>query len=240
MSLILDNINVGYKDKTIVKELSLVVGKGEALGIAGINGAGKSTTLKSVAGLVPLQKGRIVLNDFEPKSSAEKEILKSKIGYCPDVGGVIPAATPKEHINLLLNLNGYGKDKKKIQEAYDLLERVKLIEHLDSPCGGFSHGMLRRMSVVLASFNANELLILDEPFDGVDPTGVKVIQEIIGEHKAKGHTVLVSSHLINVLAEATDRIIVMVGGEIVSHSNSKKFEGYFGGLRYRKLLGIKK
>lgn len=240
MSLILDNINVGYKDKTIVTGLSLNVGKGEALGIAGINGAGKSTSLKSVAGLVPLQKGTISLNGFEPKTAADKELFKSKIGYCPDVGGVIPAATPKEHINLLLNLNGAGKDKKKIQEAYDLLDRVNLMKHLNSPCGGFSHGMLRRMSVVLASFNATELLILDEPFDGVDPTGVKVIQDIIGEHKAKGHTVLVSSHLINVLAEATDRTIVMVDGKIVAHHPSRKFEGYFGGLKYRKLLGVTK
>lgn len=240
MSLILNNINVGYKDKTIVEDLSIKVSKGEVLGIAGINGAGKSTTLKSVAGLIPIKKGQIILNDFEPKTSSEKELLKSKIGYCPDVGGVIPAATPKEHINLLLNLNGFGKNKEKIDEAYALLERVKLIEHLDSPCGGFSHGMLRRMSVVLASFNATELLILDEPFDGVDPTGVKVIQEIISEHKAKGHIVLVSSHLINILAEATDRIIVMVDGKIVAHTPSKKFEGYFGGLKYRKLLGVKK
>lgn len=239
MSLILDSINVGYKDKTIVKNLSLEVKQGESLGIAGINGAGKSTTLKSIAGLIPITKGKISLNGFEAKTAIDKELFKSQIGYCPDVGGIIPSATPKEHINLLINLNRDNKNKTKIQEAYDLLERVNLTKHLDSPCGGFSHGMLRRMSVALASFNAKELLILDEPFDGVDPTGIQAIQEIIKDHTNKGHIVITSSHLISVLSESTDRIMVMVGGEIVSASNSKKFEGYFGTKRYRRLLGIK-
>ena len=240
MSLILDNIKVGYKNKTVVDGLSFTVKEGESLGLAGINGAGKSTTLKAIAGLIPLNKGVISLNEFTPKNSIDKEFFKSKIGYCPDVGGIIPSATPKEHINLLLNLNNAGKDKQKIQEAYDLLEKVNLIEHLDSPCGGFSHGMLRRMSVALASFNATELLILDEPFDGVDPTGVEAIQSIVKEHKEKGHIVIISSHLINVLAESTDKIMVMVGGEVVSYSPAKKFEGYFGNNKYRKLLGVKK
>ena len=240
MSLILENITVGYKDKNIVTDFSLSVEPGEALGIAGINGAGKSTTLKAIAGLIPLKKGSISLNGLAPVTAADKEIFKTKIGYCPDVGGVIPSATPKEHINLLLNLNGMGKDAKKIKEAYELLEKVNLTKHIDSPCGGFSHGMLRRMSVVLASFNAGELLILDEPFDGVDPTGIEAIQSIISEHKNNGKTVIISSHLINVLAESTDKLIVMVDGKIVSKSPSRKFEGYFGGMRYRKLLGIKK
>ena len=240
MSLILDNIDVGYKDKTIVKSLSLEVKKGESLGIAGINGAGKSTTLKSIAGLIPITQGKISLNGFHPITALDKEIFKSQIGYCPDVGGIIPSATPKEHINLLINLNRDNKDKAKVQEAYELLEKVDLTKHLNSPCGGFSHGMLRRMSVALASFNATELLILDEPFDGVDPTGVQAIQDIIKSHTDRGHIVITSSHLINVLAETTDRLMVMVGGKIVSHSPSKKFEGYFGTKRYRKLLGITK
>lgn len=239
MSLSLNNISVGYKNKTIVEDLSLTVNKGEALGIAGINGAGKSTTLKAVVGLIPTIKGEISLNGFTPQNSNDKEIFKSKIGYCPDVGGIIPSATPKEHINLLLNLNHAGKDKEAIEKAYNLLERVNLIDHLNSPCGGFSHGMLRRMSVALASFNATELLILDEPFDGVDPTGVEAIQNIIKEHQNNGCIVVISSHLINVLSESTDRIMVMVGGKVVSMSASKKFAGYFGGNKYRRLLGVK-
>ena len=239
MSLSLNSINVGYKNKTIVQDLSFTVGKGEALGIAGINGAGKSTTLKAIVGLIPLMKGSIELNGFSPKTPNDKEIFKTKIGYCPDVGGVIPSATPKEHINLLLNLNHAGKNKSEIERAYHLLEEVKLIEHLNSPCGGFSHGMLRRMSVALASFNATELLILDEPFDGVDPTGIEAIQNIINEHKKNGCIVVISSHLINVLSESTDKIMVMVDGKIVSYSPAKKFSGYFGGNKYRRLLGVK-
>lgn len=238
MPLIIDSLNIKYKDKEIINNLSFQVGNGEVLGIAGINGAGKSTTLKAVTGLIPVNRGSVNLNSFIPSTSLDKENFKSKLGYCPDVGGVIPSASPREHINLLMNLSGNKRNTEKVNEAYHLLEMVNLQDFVDTPCGSFSHGMLRRMSVVLASLNAHELLILDEPFDGVDPTGVNAIKTIIDSHKNKGQIVIVSSHLIDVLSEVSDRIMVMVDGEVKVDKNSEYFAGTSGRKRYRKILGV--
>lgn len=238
MPLNVENISVQYKDKKVIENLSITVDNGEILGIAGINGAGKSTTLKALTGLIPVKEGIISLNDFSPRTSLDKENFKSKLGYCPDVGGVIPSATPREHINLLMNLSHSSKDEEKVAQAYEMLESVNLKEAVDTPCGSFSHGMLRRMSVVLASLNADEMLILDEPFDGVDPTGINAIKTIINKHKQDGKIIIVSSHLIDVLSEVADRIIVMVDGEIKVEKEAEFFSGTSGRNRYKKILGV--
>lgn len=238
MSLILKNITVGYGDKIIMDDFSLEVGKGQVFGIAGINGAGKSTTLKTIAGILPLLSGEIELNGFAPKTPFEKEEYKNKLGYCPDVGGVISVATPREHINLLLNLNRDSKDENQLVYAERLIQEVNLQDVIDSPAGSFSHGMLRRLSVALASLNAKELLVLDEPFDGVDPTGVKRILEIVERHRQEGKIVLISSHLIDVLAEVSDTILVMVDGHVVAKEKGSKFKGVAGLRHYKKLLKV--
>lgn len=238
MSLTFQNVAIQYKEKEIIENLSFSVDNGEVLGIAGINGAGKSTTLKALTGLIPTKRGYIILNGFSPSNSMQKEQFKTLLGYCPDVGGVIPSASPREHINLLMNLSHNFKDTSKVEEAYRLLETVNLKDFIDTPCGSFSHGMLRRMSVVLASLNAEQLLVLDEPFDGVDPTGINAIKDIILKHKSEGKIVIVSSHLIDVLSEVADRIIVMVDGEIKAEESGSYFSGTHGIKKYRNILGI--
>jgi ABC-2 type transport system ATP-binding protein len=237
MPLTIDNVTISYRNKTIIEHLNFEVNNGEVLGIAGINGAGKSSTLKSIVGLIPIREGSIALDGKIAKSIFEKEELKSQIGYCPDVGGIIPAATPREHINILLNLNRKG-NKEYYAKALELLKLVSLDEYIDTPCGSFSHGMMRRMSVVLASLNANKVLVLDEPFDGVDPTGIKSIQTIIQMHKEKGDVVIVSSHLINILSATADRIMVMTKGSVVTTEPASLFKDDKGFKHYSKLLGI--
>lgn len=237
MTLNIAHANISYREKPIIEDLSFSAESGKVLGIAGINGAGKSSTLKAIAGLIPFSAGELTFEGHHIETFLDKEDLKSRIGYCPDVGGIIPAATPREHINILLNLN--GKNTKEFQDnALELLEMVNLTKQIDTPCGSFSHGMMRRMSVVLASLNASKILILDEPFDGVDPTGIKTIQNIIEIHKNKGDVVLVSSHLINILSETCDEIMVMVAGKVLTREPAKNFKGDKGFKHYSKLLGI--
>ena len=237
MPLTIDNVTISYKNKTIIQNLTFKVDDGEVLGIAGVNGAGKSSTLKSIVGLIPIQEGSIALNGKAALNIFEKEEFKSQIGYCPDVGGIIPAATPREHINILLNLNRKNT-KEYYTKALELLKLVSLEDYIDTPCGSFSHGMMRRMSVVLASLNANKVLVLDEPFDGVDPTGIKSIQTIIKMHQAKGDAVIVSSHLINILSETADRIMVMTKGSVVATEDAALFKNNEGFKHYSNLLGI--
>lgn len=235
------NLSTGYKQSSVITHLNgIVVPRGKPLGVAGINGAGKTTFLKTIAGVIPIVSGEAVFYAKEKplflNNAYDMEEFRSILGYCPDVGGVIPAATPNEHVNILLSLLPKNRRADVLAKAKTVFERVGLKDVADVPCGNFSHGMLRRTSVALAYLNAEEMLILDEPFDGVDPDGVRKIQELIKECADEGKTVIVSSHLINVLAETVDNILIMAGGGSTHMENSKVFRNTSGLKKYNDFI----
>lgn len=231
--IIVKNLTVSFNGFIAVNEINFMVKPGEVVGILGANGAGKSTTMKSLAGILRPESGYIQIEDHILTNVKEEEKAKQLLGYCPDVGGLVVGATPREHIQLLLSLHNRP-------EQYDLglflVDKIGLSEFIDTPVGGFSHGMSRRLSVVLATLASTKVLILDEPFDGVDPVGVDAIQAIILEAKAAGLAVVVSTHLQNILTRVTDRIIIMHKGTILNSLPSKQLTGKVGEKRYKKML----
>jgi ABC-2 type transport system ATP-binding protein len=235
------NLSTGYSKSSVITHLdNIIIPRGEPLGVAGINGAGKTTFLKTIAGVIPIVAGEAVFYSKEKplflNDPYDMESFRSILGYCPDVGGIIPAATPNEHVNILLSLIPKHRRNEVLKKAETVFERVGLKEVSDVPCGNFSHGMLRRTSVALAYLNADEMLILDEPFDGVDPDGVRKIQSIVEECIAEDKTVIISSHLINVLAETVDNILVMAGGGKVKRQPAKIFRNASGIKKYNEFI----
>jgi ABC-2 type transport system ATP-binding protein len=228
-----EDLTVSFNGFVAVDHINFNVESGEVVGILGANGAGKSTTMKSLAGIIRPQEGFIRMDNHVLTNAREEEAAKTLLGYCPDVGGLVVGATPREHIQLLLSLH-------KRPEDYDLglylVEKIGLQEFLDTPVGGFSHGMSRRLSVVLATLASSKVLILDEPFDGVDPVGVDAIEAIIQEGKKAGLAIVVSTHLQNILTRVTDRIIIMRKGRILARVDSKDLQGEEGEKKYKQLL----
>lgn len=224
---------ITYGKNVAVDGLDLDVYAGESVGLLGDNGAGKSSTMKALATVNPATSGSIFIagNDLADVRDAEK--ARNIIGYCPDVGGLIRSATIREHIGLSLRLHHkeYLWD-----QALKLVDRFNLTRVLDQPTSGFSHGMSRRLSVILAAISSDKLLILDEPFDGVDPIGVDTTISLIEDAKAAGVAIVLSTHLQNVLVRATDRIVVVIRGKVVDSGPSSDFEGEAGVLRYRRNL----
>jgi ABC-2 type transport system ATP-binding protein len=149
------------------------------------------------------------------------------------MGGLIPAATPREHIAASLAFRGLTH---LWPQAYDLLERFELATALDRLTGGFSHGMARRLSVVLAALTAEQVLILDEPFDGVDPGGADVTLETIKSARAGGLAVILSSHLLDLVVRSCDSVSVMSAGKLVATGPAEQFGGPLGNRRYQQLL----
>jgi ABC-2 type transport system ATP-binding protein len=231
------NLSIRYPQslKPAVDNISFDVFPGEVLGILGGNGAGKTSSLKAIAGVLPYEKNTsILVNGYQLTNLEEKESARSLIGYCPDTGGLIRQATVEDHISLILannsdinNLNAYG-----------IVEKMGLAEHIKKEAGSFSHGMSRRLSVVLATLNAKKLLILDEPFDGVDPLGVEAIQEIIGLAKSEGLGIIISTHLLSLLAETSDRILVMNRGRVIAEENKQFFTNADASNKYAELLKL--
>jgi ABC-2 type transport system ATP-binding protein len=227
------SLRVAFGEVVAVDDLELTVRSGASVALVGRNGAGKSTTLRAVAGVVPPTAGAITVAGVTV--AADPIGARAKVGYCPDVGGLIPRATPWEHLLLAAQLRGLPAGSWEAR-AEDLLDRFELRDAADRVTAGFSHGMGRRMSVVLAAFVEPDALLLDEPFDGVDPLGVEATMGVIAEARARGAAVIVSTHLLPLAVQACDEVLVLRQGRVVSASPAEEMAGETGAARYRSLL----
>lgn len=227
-----DDLSVRFGAVEAVQGVSLRVDAGEATALLGRNGAGKSTTMRVLAGVVPPTSGVVSVNGrLLPRDLIG---VKQSVGYCPDVGGIVPRATPWEHLQLSARLRRLppGWDER----ARDLLERFELGDVAHRIASGFSHGMSRRLSVILAALHEPGVLLLDEPFDGVDPIGVDATMDVISEARCRGAAVLVSTHLRELAVEACSRAVVLRGGAAVSTTAAETLSGVDGAVVYRALL----
>ena len=214
-----------------VRGIDVAAYAGRATALLGRNGAGKSTTMRVLAGVIPPTSGEVIVDGIDVRS--DPLTAKRAIGYCPDVGGLVPRATPWEHLQLaarLRRMEGWET------RAQDLLERFELGDAAHRVTGGFSHGMGRRLSVVLAAFHRPGVLLLDEPFDGVDPVGVEATQRVIDDAKARGAAVLISTHLRDLAMEACEDALVLRGGSAVAAMDADALVGEAGARAYRALL----
>jgi len=222
---------VDFGEVRAVDGFDLSVGSGASVALVGRNGAGKSTTMRVLAGVLPATAGTVTVGGIE--AARDPAGVRALVGYCPDVGGLVPRATPWEHLQLAARLRGMTDWQ---DRARDLLERFDLTGAADRVTAGFSHGMGRRMSVVLAAFHHPRLLLLDEPFDGVDPLGVDATLLVVREALAGGAAVLLSTHLLHLAVEACQEAVVLRGGRVVGAAPAVELTGEAGRDRYRALI----
>lgn len=230
---VIENLVVKFEEFLAVKDISFTVGAGEVRGVLGGNGAGKSTTLRTLGGVIRPTSGRVTIGGESVETLKGGNKARALTGYCPDVGGLISGATPLEHVRLLAALR---KDKALYRKGLEEIDRFNLGEFRNSSISGFSHGMMRRLSVLLASLSAKKLLILDEPYDGVDPLGVEIINAMVAEKRAAGVGVLISTHLQDLLVEVSDSINVMSKGELLRIMPTEELQGESGLKTYSDML----
>ena len=234
MSLVVDvhDLHVRFGAVVAVEGVDLTLPAGASVALVGRNGAGKSTSLRVLAGVLPPTEGVVRIAGLDLRT--DRQAVKERVGYCPDVGGLIPRATPWEHLALsarMRRLPAGWEDR-----ARDLLERFDLGGEADRVTAGFSHGMSRRMSVLLAAFHRPDVLLLDEPFDGVDPMGVDATLTLVRELRLAGTAVLVSTHLLELAVQACEEAVVLHRGAVVAARPAAELSGHDGAARYRALL----
>ena len=220
-------LHVRFGEVEAVAGIDLAADSGRATALLGRNGAGKSTTMKVLAGVVPPTSGSVLVAGHDV--AADPLAVKRVVGYCPDVGGLVPRATPWEHLQLTARLRRMPEWEGR---GRDLLERFELGDVAHRVVGGFSHGMSRRLSVVLAALHEPEVLLLDEPFDGVDPIGVEATLEVVADARARGACILLSTHLRDLALEACGSAIVLRGGSSVAELDAAELTSE----AYRALL----
>ena len=227
----ISGLHVRFGEVEAVAGIDVQAYAGQATALLGRNGAGKSTTMRVLAGLVPPSAGTVTVNGLDIRTHTLE--IKQISGYCPDVGGLVPRATPWEHLQLSARLRRLEDWE---DRARDLLERFELGDVAHRITGGFSHGMGRRLSVVLSALHEPQLLLLDEPFDGVDPIGVEATMDVVADARARGACILVSTHLRELAIQACNTVLVLRGGSRVASVGSDEMAGEEGARAYRALL----
>ncbi|MDY0024337.1 MAG: YwaF family protein [Candidatus Izemoplasmatales bacterium] len=201
----------GQSEKYAVKDFSLEVHGGEIFGFLGHNGAGKSTTIKSIVGIQSITEGEIEVCGYSIKSQPLE--TKLRIGYVSDNHAVYEKLTGREYINYVADLYRVPNDIRD-QRLNDLAKKLSLIDAIDQMIKSYSHGMKQKLVVIASLIHEPPVWILDEPLTGLDPISSFEIKEIMREHAKKGNIVFFSSHVIEVVEKICTKISVINKGEL--------------------------
>lgn len=221
------NISKRYGDIVALEDVSFDVQPGRILGFLGRNGAGKTTTMRSIFGLVRTDTGSV---------SYDGEVIgpqhMSAFGYMPEERGLYPRMKVSEQLVYLATLSGMGSsDAAASTDRW--LERLDLADRGDSKLEDLSHGNQQRVQLVAAIIHDPELLVLDEPFSGLDPIGVDSLSEVIKEFAAKGAGILFSSHQLDLVEHICEDVAIIDDGEVVLSGNLDDIRQAAG---YRRVL----
>ena len=214
MILKCENINKKFGKKQILKNVSLEVNEGDILGFIGPNGAGKTTTIKMILGLQSIDSGNIYINGYNIKKDFAKAI--ERVGGVVENPDLYMYLTGYENLKLISNLYK-NISKERINEVVDL---VKLNVRINDKVSKYSLGMRQRLGIAVALLNKPNLLILDEPTNGLDPEGIKELRDILKELALKENVgIIVSSHNLSDLESFCNKIVIIKNGEIVETNN---------------------
>lgn len=240
MTLEVENLVGGYSRVPVLKDVSFEVKAGELVGLIGLNGAGKSTTIKHIIGLLRPQKGTITLEGVTLKT--DPKAYKQKMAYIPETPILYEELTLREHIEL--TIMAYGLEAKSAwQRVQKLLELFRLENKLDWFPANFSKGMKQKVMIVCAFITEAKLYIIDEPFLGLDPLATQDLLDLIDQKKQAGAAVLMSTHVLSTAQEYCDRFVMIDQGQVTAKGDLASLRTQFGdetaslAMIYLKLTG---
>ena len=206
------NLTKQYGDFVAVDNLNLSIKKGEVFGLLGPNGAGKTTTILMLLGLTEPTKGQVRVLGFDP--ARQPLSVKARVGYMPDQVGFYDELTARENLIYIAKLNGIPRDqiRNRVEAA---IERVHLTSVIDKRAGTFSRGMRQRLGLADVLIKNPQLIIMDEPTQGLDPELAHEFLNLIQSLKEEGTTILLSSHLLHQVQVICDRVGLFSKGCLV-------------------------
>ena len=205
-----------YRKLLANDDLTFRVGDGEIAVLAGPNGAGKSTAIKCIAGLLRFE-GSVLVCGYSNKSVEAKRCF----GYIPEIPALMESLTVLEHLEFIARAYRVENWKPK---ADILLERLELDDKKNKMGGELSKGMQQKLSICCALLPEPRAVLLDEPLVGLDPHAIKELREIMGELRARGCSVLVSTHMLDTVRQVWDRVLIMKSGKIAAERTRTEIE----------------
>lgn len=206
------NLSHTYPDgKVGVKNINLKIEDGDIYGFVGPNGAGKSTTIKSIVGILPFTEGQILVNNIDVVRDSIK--AKKLIAYIPDNPDLYDGLTGAQYLNFIADVFSVGEERKEIIKKYSELFGIE--NDLGKLVKAYSHGMRQKLAIISALVHNPKILIMDEPFVGLDPKATFEVKEILKEMASEGVTIFFSSHVLEVVEKLCNKIAIIKNGEIV-------------------------
>lgn len=213
MTLQLEQVTGGYFGNTVLKDISFSVNAGELVGLIGLNGAGKSTTIQEIIGLLTPYEGKILIDGLTIFQDAEA--YRKKIGFIPEQPSLYEALTLREHIEV--TALAYGVElTTALARAEKLLKTFRLQDKLDWFPANFSKGMKQKVMIICAFLTEPSLYIIDEPFLGLDPLAINDLIQLMLEMKKSGASILMSTHILSTAEKFCDKFIVLHEGQVVA------------------------
>ena len=200
-------------DSYSVQGISFEVADGEVVGLVGSNGAGKSTTIKAIVGILPFTEGEIIVNDCDINKKSEE--AKRQIGYVPDDHSVYDKLTGREYINYVGSLY-YATKEQKHYAINELAKHFDIDYALDTQIANYSRGMRQKICIIGALVHEPKVLILDEPMVGLDPQTMFLLRKFIRQYANNGHMVLFSSHNLDTVQKTCDKVVFIKAGKVAS------------------------
>ena len=218
----IEHLTKAYGDKKAVDDLSLHIRPGEIYGFIGHNGAGKTTTLKSAVGILRFDSGEIRINGRSIKD--EPVACKRVLAYIPDNPDLYDFMTGIKYLNFVADIFGVPSEERRAK-IDDYAARFELTDDLAQPIAAYSHGMKQKLAVIAAWLHSPKLIIMDEPFVGLDPKAAHLLKIMMREVCEEGGAIFFSTHVLEVAEKLCDMVAIIKGGKLVVSGTMEAVRG---------------
>ena len=207
-----EHLTKKYGDKVAVDDLNIEIKSGEIYGFIGHNGAGKTTTLKACCGILPFEEGNITINGFSIKDNPIE--CKKIMAYIPDNPDLYGYMTANKYLNFICDIYQIDKSQRKqlINKYADLFE---LTNDLGQTINGYSHGMKQKLALIAALIHDPKLIIMDEPFVGLDPKAAHEVKQLMRNICDNGGAIFFSTHVLEVAEKLCDKVAIIKNGKLI-------------------------
>ena len=218
----IEHLAKAYGEKKAVDDLSLHIVPGEIYGFIGHNGAGKTTTLKSVAGILQFDEGEITIDGISIKENPLE--CKRRFAYIPDNPDLYDYMTGIKYLNFIADIFGVGAGERqeRIRKYADAFE---LTADLAQPIAAYSHGMKQKLAIISAWLHEPKLILMDEPFVGLDPKASHLLKEMMREMCDEGGAIFFSTHVLEVAEKLCDKVAIIKSGRLIRSGTMEEVKG---------------
>lgn len=218
----IEHLTKTYGEKKAVDDLSLHIAPGEIYGFIGHNGAGKTTTIKACCGILQSDSGEVYVDGVSVKENPIA--AKAKLAYIPDNPDLYEFMTGIQFLNFIGDVFGVSAEDRqaRIRKYADLFE---LTNDLAQPISAYSHGMKQKLAVISALLHEPKLLIMDEPFVGLDPKASHILKELMRELCENGGAIFFSTHVLEVAEKLCDKVAIIKGGKLIKSGTMEEVKG---------------